>query len=242
MSDTPRRTGGVGIYGGTFNPIHLGHLRAAEEVASALELERVLFVPSARPPHKQQPSAGSEHPGGHLYDPADTIASAELRMRWVEAAIAGHPLFQADPIEVNREGPSYLVDTLTALGQQVAPAKPVFILGRDAFQDMGNWREPRKLFTLADFAVTSRPPHDGGGLREWLPDCVRDDFELAADGHSGSHRSAGTQLRWVPITDLDISATELRRALRDGRSIRYLVPESIRDAIESSGVYAKSAP
>lgn len=218
----------VGIVGGTFNPIHLGHLRAAEEVMEALSLERVLFVPCARPPHK----AG---------DARDPIAPAEDRLAWVRAAVADNPRFEVDPLEIERNGPSYSVDTLRQVGARTAPERPVFVIGHDAFVEVGAWREPETLFTLAHFAVTTRPPAAGGSLADWLPKCVRDDVELATDGLSGRHRSAGTWVRIVEITALDISASDIRARLRAGRSVRYLLPRAVRDAVVKSSIYG-SAP
>ena len=117
----------VGIYGGTFNPIHIGHLRAAEEVAEALDLERVIFVPSARPPHKCE-------------EPDDPIAAARDRLAWVRAAVAGNPRFEVDDLEVERGGASYAVETLRTLGSRWG--RPVFIIGHDAFVEIDTWREP----------------------------------------------------------------------------------------------------
>ena len=218
----------VGIYGGTFNPIHLGHLRAAEEVAERLGLARVLFVPSGQPPHKS----------GEV----DPIAPAADRLGWVRDAIADNDRFELATLEVEREGPSYLVDTLAELGRRLAPERAVFVLGRDAFQEMGGWREPRRLLTLADFAVTTRPPVRTGSLRDWLPDCVRDDVDLAPDGLAATHREAGTRIELVEITALEVSATDLRERVRSGRSLRYLVPEVVRESIEKSGAYQGTAP
>jgi nicotinate-nucleotide adenylyltransferase len=217
----------VGIYGGTFNPIHVGHLRAAEEAAEQLGLARVLFVPSGQPPHKHADVEAGPDP----------IAAASQRLAWVRDAIAGNPRFELATLEVDREGPSFLVDTLAELRTTLAPERPVFILGRDAFQDMGGWREPRRLLTLADFAVTTRPPVRTGSLREWLPDCVRGDVEIDPNGLAASHREAGTRIELVTITALDVSATDLRARVRAGRSIRYLVPESVRESIEQSSAW-----
>lgn len=216
----------VGVYGGTFNPIHVGHLRAAEEVAETLGLARVLFVPSAVPPHKAE--AGS-----------DAIAPGPERLAWVRLAIADNPRFAADPIEVERGGASYLVDTLRALRERLRDAgeEPVFLVGSDAFAEMGDWRAPRELFGLAHFAVIARPPWGGEGLSAWLPAAVRDLVELAPDGRSGRHRSAGTWLRLVEIAGFDVSASDLRRRLREGRSVRYLLPEPVRTAVLASGIY-----
>jgi nicotinate-nucleotide adenylyltransferase len=220
------RTGLVGIYGGTFNPIHLGHLRAAEEVVEALGLDCMLFVPSAEPPHKR---AG----GGEV------IAPARQRLCWTRLALEGNPRFRAEPIEVERAGPSFSVETLRELSARLAPARLVFTLGCDAFAEMGTWREPETVFTLADLAVITRPPIRKGSLDEWLPDCVRDEIELAPDGRSGRHGRAGTWLRLVEIEGLDISATKIRERIRRGLSTRYLLPEPVRVSVEESGCYCR---
>ena len=220
----------VGIYGGTFNPIHRGHLRAAEAVSEHLALSRLVFVPSGQPPHKP-----ADDPGG-------PIASAALRLAWVKDAVAGNPRFEVSSLEVDREGPSYLVDTLAALRDQWAGQRIVFVLGCDAFADMGDWREPRRLLTLADFAVMTRPPDDGRHLGHWLPDCVRGDVELASDGQVARHREADTRIELVEIRALDVSATDVRARARAGESLRDLVPESVCGSIEQSRVYAGTNP
>jgi len=221
--------GRIGLLGGTFNPIHLGHLRAAEEVREALGLERVLFIPSALPPHKRS-------------DPEDPIATAGQRLEWVERVVADHEDFSVDRIEIDRPGPSYLVDTLTAIRDR-DPAKrpPVFIVGQDAFAEMGEWREPERLFALADFAVMTRPPGELVRLSDRMPRVARDVFDLEEDGCVARHREAGTRIELVPITALDISSSRIRAALRKGRSIRFLIPEAIRESIEKNGCYAASA-
>ena len=106
---SPSKTAGLGVFGGTFNPIHVGHLRAAEEVVEALGLEKLLFVPSARPPHK---SAEGE----------DVIAPADDRLAWARTAVSDNPRFEVDAIELERAGPSYLVETLKAVGERTAPS------------------------------------------------------------------------------------------------------------------------
>jgi nicotinate-nucleotide adenylyltransferase len=221
-SDAP---GGVGIYGGTFNPIHLGHLRAAEEVTEQLGLDRMLFVPSATPPHKRAQDG-------------DPIAPASERLAWVEAAVASNPRFEALPLEVERGGPSFLVDTLRALGERPFKEHPVFTLGCDAFREMGTWREPKTLLTLANFAVTTRPPEPRASLGDWLPEGLGQAFEIARDGLSARHLEAGTWIRLIEITALEVSASSIRRRIREGRSVRYLLPETIHDRVVSSGIYA----
>lgn len=215
----------VGVYGGTFNPIHVGHLRAAGEVADALGLETVRFVPSWSPPHKRN----------------ERIAAAADRLDWVRRAVAEDPRFVADPIEVERGGASYLVDTLRQIRQELAPALPVFLVGSDAFREMGEWRAPRELFTLAHFAVMNRPP-ESPDLAAWIPEVVRPDLEVAPGGSSARHRSAETWVRAVAIRGVAVSASEIRARLREGRPVRYLVPEAARAAIEACPVYLNSQP
>ncbi len=215
-------SGLVGLLGGTFNPVHLGHLRAAEEAAEQLDLERVLFVPAADPPLKR---------GG-----AQQLAPARDRLAWVRTAIADNPRFEASAIELEREGVSYTVDTLRALRKELAPAELVFLVGQDAFLDLGLWREMEALPTLAHFAVVTRPP-GGGRLADWLPEPLVPHLEVSSDGDSARHRASGHWIRRLCISALDISSTDLRARLRDGRSVRYLVPEGARGAVEASGAY-----
>jgi len=212
----------IGVLGGTFNPIHIGHLRAAEEVAEALALERVLLVPSAQPPHK---------PGG-----GGALAPGAMRLAWVEAACAGNPRLSACDLEIARGGASYTVDTLRALAE-ANTARPVFILGSDAFAELGSWREPKQLFALADFAVMARPGTPGR-LADWIPEPLRGEFELDPGGDSARHRATGGGLRAVAISALAVSSSDLRERVRSGRSIRYLVPEAVRRDIEASRIYA----
>lgn len=215
----------VGIFGGTFNPIHVGHLRAAEEVSEALGLERMLFVPSARPPHKREGDAA--------------IAPIAERLAWVRAAVADNPRFRVDPLEVEREGPSYSVETVRALRERHGAGALVFVLGRDAFQELGTWREPATLLALTDVAVMTRPPAPEGSLREWTPPELAAALRFDPDGRAARHREAATRVALLEITALDVSASDVRSRLRAGRSVRYLLPEAVREIIEASGAYAK---
>jgi len=213
----------VGVFGGTFNPIHLGHLRAAEEVREALGLARVVFVPSADPPLKR---------GG-----PDVMAPARQRFAWVELAIQGNPAFSVDGLELERPGPSYTVDTLRIFAERLAPARPVFIVGCDAFAELASWREPKALLELAHFAVLTRPPAGSGSLADWIPPELAADLVLAPGGQEARHRNAGTWLRRVPIAALDVSSTDVRHRLREGRSVRYLLPNPVLDEVVRSGWY-----
>jgi nicotinate-nucleotide adenylyltransferase len=224
---TPHRPR-TGIFGGTFNPIHLGHLRAAEEVIEALELDRMIFVPSAAPPHK-------------THRPDNPIAPAALRLEWVQIAIRDNPRFCVDAIEIERGGPSYTVDTLAEIGRRVAPELPVFTIGQDAFTEIDSWRDPKQVFSLAHFAVITRPPVAAVSLADWMPRCIRTDMDPHRNGRSAQHKVTENWIQLVDITSIDISASEVRRRIRAGGSIRYLLPPAVAEAVEKSRVYAGEA-
>ena len=135
---------------------------------------------------------------------------------------------------------STTMTSLRALTSGRSPDEPVFLVGSDAFAEMGAWRAPEELFALAHYAVMLRPPQRTGTLASWLPDAVRGDFELAADLCSGRHRRAGTWLRLVEIAGFDVSASAVRERLRDGRSVRYLLPDTVREAVLASSAFGRS--
>lgn len=212
---------GIGILGGTFDPIHLAHLRAAEELREACALDEVRLVPAAIPPHKQ----------------TIPLAAAAQRLRMVELATAGAPGLRPWSIELERTGPSYSVDTVRALRAEVGPAtRIVFALGRDAFADFHTWHEPEGIVALADVAVLTRPP--------WPETLVLDDLPVATRGAlcydftSESFRHAsGHEVKLLRITGLDISATAIRARVAAGRSIRFLVPAAVEDHIARHRLY-----
>jgi nicotinate-nucleotide adenylyltransferase len=211
----------IGIFGGTFNPIHIGHLRSAEEVCETQGLDRILFVPSATPPHKR----------------ADGLVSAAHRLAMVRLAIAGNPRFRVSTIEIERAGRSFSVDTLRALRARQPRAHFAFILGIDAFREIATWKDFRSIFALCDLIVTSRPPLPAVALRPALPVAVRSEFCYRRTSGTLEHRT-GNQIVFQRLSDLDISASTLRDRLRHGLSIRYLVPTSVDRYIARHGLYA----
>ena len=195
----------LGIYGGAFDPPHLGHLVAASEVAEALELDRVVWVPSARHPFKQ----------GRIG------AGPALRLEMVRAAIAGDPRFEADGLELEREGPSYTVDTLRSLAAAAAREDElVVILGGDQAAELPRWREPAAVLSLASVAVTTR-----GGVG---PANVRARLETLP----GSDRAV-----FFSMPRIDVSSTLVRRRVAERLAIRYLVPEGVEALIAERGLY-----
>jgi nicotinate-nucleotide adenylyltransferase len=209
----------VGIFGGTFNPIHLAHLRSAEEVREAQHLDRVLFIPSATPPHK----------------PRYGLVSAGHRLAMVRLAIARNPYFEVSTIEIDRPGRSYSVDTLRALRAEMPGVSFVFIMGLDAFREIDTWKEYERVFELADLVVTSRPPLGEPDLRRALPVAVR--ARVCYREKQLEHRREN-RIIFQPVSDLDISASAIRQRCRRGLSIRYLVPAAVERYITRHGLYA----
>jgi nicotinate-nucleotide adenylyltransferase len=201
--------GSVGVLGGTFDPIHFAHLALAQEAAEALGLERVLFVPAGNPPHK---------PGIEISPGADRLAMVEL-------AIAGNDRFRPSRVELDRDGPSYTVDTLAALDasrrSDGSVGETTLILSADAFLGFMNWHAPRRVLELARLAVAPRDGYPAAGpefLAINLPDLA--DRAVFLDGPR-----------------IRLSASELRTRAAAGRSLRYLVPDAVAAYIDDHGLY-----
>ena len=208
----------IGLFGGTFDPIHFGHLRTAFELREALRLTQVRFLPSGSPPHR-----------------AETRASAELRLAMVRAAVADQAGFVVDDREVRRTGLSYSVDTLTELRAQFPQRSLCLLLGMDAFLGLPNWHRWREVLDLAHVVVVHRPG--------WKAPSQGPLGEVMVDRGTGSvrelhERMAGCIYVHIP-TQLEISSTELRQMLVSGRDPRYLVPDPVRSIIQETGCYAQ---
>jgi len=189
----------VGLFGGTFDPIHLGHLRAAETAREGLSLDLVAFVPSAVPPHRT----------GRLSSATDRFAMACL-------ACAHHPLFVAWDTELRRPGPSYTVDTIEVIRKERPHDELVLVVGADTWPEMTTWRDPERLMAQVTVAVVDRP-------------------DAAAGRGEGA---VGERVVRVAGPALPISATLVRERVREGRSIRYLVPDAVADYIAKRGLYS----
>jgi nicotinate-nucleotide adenylyltransferase len=220
--ELPDATGLLGVFGGTFDPIHLGHLHAARQVLERLGLARLLFVPAGAPPHKRN----------------ERLAPARLRCEWVRRAIEGDPRFGVDALEVERNGPSFSVDTLRTIGARVAPRLPGFVVGWDALAEMGTWREPEQILALAHLAVIARRGGPASSLARSFPESLAGALEFDASGLFARHRRCASWVRWVEIDALPISSTDVRARLAAGRSVRELLPATIEGAVVASGAYA----
>ncbi len=210
--------GPIGIFGGTFDPIHYGHLRTALEVLQRLSLKEVCFVPCAEPPHRD----------------ATTVPGVS-RLDMVRAAVADQPSFVVDDREFKREGPSYSVDTLGSLRNENPTISLCLLMGMDSFLGLPGWHRWEEITDLAHIVVAHRPgwrvPEDGA-LGELLRERGTDEVASLHDGLCG-------RVYVTPVTQLEISATELRASLIAGVDPKYLIPESVRKIIVESGCYVE---
>jgi nicotinate-nucleotide adenylyltransferase len=204
----------AGIFGGTFDPPHAGHLIVAQDAAVALGLDRVLFIPAAQPPHKRGLVA----------------APARVRARMTELAIQDDPRFRLDTIELERTGPSYSVDTLRDLARRFPHAEWTLLMGADQYAEFPTWREPDSIRRLARIAVLTRSGTDDGGA-DGAGSAWRPRAEPLADGTLA-----------VSVTRIDVSSTAIRARVAAGLPIRYLVPPAVEAFIHEQRLYARNGP
>jgi nicotinate-nucleotide adenylyltransferase len=212
--------GGIGVLGGSFNPVHVAHLRAAEEVREEQALDEVLLVPAAAPPHKD--TAG--------------LVPAHHRLAMLELALAGAAGLRASRLELDRPGPSYSIDTLRALRAEIGPRRLVFALGWDAFREIDTWKEYAAIFGLCDVVVVTRPPAPPQLASDDIPVAARGAFCYDPSSESFRHAS-GHVLRLQRITALDVSGAAIRARLAARRSIRFLVPPAVEAYIDAHDLY-----
>ncbi len=198
----------LGIFGGTFDPIHLGHLILAEHCREACRLDRVLFIPAGQPPHKTERQ----------------ITPARQRLEMVELAIAGHAAFGVSEIELNRPGPSYSAETLADLAKQYSEAELFFLMGSDSLADLRLWYQPARIAELATLVVATRP-----GCEQPAVDTIRKVIGDAATERLLQHV--------VEIPLVQISSSMIRSRTAAGRSIRFMVPRAVECYIETNGLY-----
>ncbi len=208
----------MGIFGGTFDPIHYGHLRTAFELLETLRLPEMRFMPAGNPPHR-------EH----------TIASNAQRLEMVRAATAGQPGFSVDDREMHKSGPSYSVETLAELRAEFAARPLCLIVGMDAFLGLPKWHQWRELLSLAHLVVAHRPG--------WRAPTMGPLGEMLVDRGTGSvadlHESVAGRIYIHAVTQLEISSTDVRALIHAGRDPRYLMPDGVRRIIRESGCYAR---
>jgi nicotinate-nucleotide adenylyltransferase len=215
--------GPIGILGGTFDPVHFGHLRLAEELAGTLKLDEVRFVPSGTPPHRAAPGVAAEH-----------------RLAMVQLATADNARFNVDGREVRRAGPGYTVDTLAELRAEAGGSRPLALLvGADAFLEFATWHRWHEIFGLAHVVVAHRPGYPVERWTERMPQPLAREYAARLMQQPlAAHLSPAGGITVVPFTALDISATALRDMLRAGASPRYLLPDEVFYYIQTHRLYS----
>jgi nicotinate-nucleotide adenylyltransferase len=210
--------GPIGIFGGTFDPIHYGHLRTAFELLQALRLPEMRFMPAGNPPHRDE-----------------TVASNAQRLAMVRAAVAGQTGCSVDDREMRKSGPSYSVETLAELRAEYPARSLCLIVGMDAFLGLPKWHQWRELLTLAHLVVAHRPG--------WRAPTMGPLGEMLVDRGTGSvldlHQRHAGCIYIHAVTQLEISSTEVRSLIQSGRDPRYLMPDGVRRLIHDSGCYAR---
>lgn len=209
----------VGVYGGTFDPIHYGHLRPNLELCECFNMQEVRFIPAFLPPHREQPAT-----------------SAKLRREMTALAIESESRFVLDERELERGGPSYMVDTLKSLRTDFPQNPLCLLLGMDAFLGINHWYHWQKLLDYAHIIVSQRPDTDFGQQDKWPKEIVQ-----LYRSHKGSREQVQMELqgriRLEPVTQLAISATDIRNRLKNHQSVRYLMPDSVINLIEYHHLY-----
>jgi len=220
----------LGVLGGTFDPIHLGHVAAGVAAQEALSLESIVLVPSRIPPHRVDP----------------VTASADHRLAMAQLAAAEHPGWSASRVELDRQGPSYTYDTLVAMREAMSERRGIvhdgaarvewqifFIIGADAFAEIATWSRYPAVLDLAHFVVVSRPGITLDSLRDRVPSA----FPSSALGAGGRDASAQTRVILVEAHTPDVSSTDIRRRARAGEHLAGLVPESVAHYIRAHRLY-----
>ncbi|MBW2193805.1 MAG: nicotinate-nucleotide adenylyltransferase [Deltaproteobacteria bacterium] len=218
----------IGLFGGTFNPIHIGHLRVAVEVKALFALDKVYLIPAALPPHKE--------PGG--------VSEAKDRMEMTRLAVSNLPDFIVSDVELNRSGPSYTIDTVLHF-KSALPNNPrlYFILGLDAFLEIDTWKSYRKIFQLIPVIVMARPDTAYSDttmmwetLEAYLKLNISDGYRFNLSDSCYVHDEM-QPVHIVDVLPVDISSTMIRKRINEGRSIHAMVPENVEDFITDRGLY-----
>ena len=217
-----------GLFGGTFNPVHLGHLRAALEVKEGFELSEIFLIPAALPPHKM---------------PGDVVDAGD-RLKMLNLALEDKAGFSVSDIEIRRSGPSYTIDSVKHFkGTLPEKSKIYLVMGLDAFLEIDTWKSYEELIALVSIIVINRPFRDrhssGNGwelLDDYLTSCISADYKFSKS--QSCYLSDDRKPIYIfDVTALDISSTRIRRLIKEGRSIGYLVPRKAAEFIKSRGLY-----
>jgi nicotinate-nucleotide adenylyltransferase len=198
----------IGVFGGTFDPIHLGHLVIAEQAREQAALDEVWFLPSSTPPHKR----------------SQPLTPFDRRADMIELAIAGNRTFRLERIELEREGPSYTADTLSVLHERHPHSELFWLIGSDCLPDLPTWYQPQRIIAQATLLVATRPDWP-----MWTTEQLRDALKLPAD--------APIRMQVVNVPQVDFASRDIRRRIASGMSVRYMLPNGVLAYIQDKGLY-----
>jgi nicotinate-nucleotide adenylyltransferase len=214
----------IGLFGGTFNPIHFGHIHASKEIKNKFDMDQIYMIPSAIPPHKKRQG----------------VADAQDRLNMTRLAVSSLDGYLVSDVEITRAGPSYTVDTVNYF-QNVLPKNTAtfLILGMDAFLEIDTWRSYKELFTKLPLIIMSRPGTEHVGFLELanhIREKISNHYYFEKTRNCFEHRTKQS-IYLVNVTPYDISSTDIRKAIRQKQSLKYLIPEKIEQYINSKGLY-----
>jgi nicotinate-nucleotide adenylyltransferase len=212
----------AGVLGGTFDPVHLGHLYLAEQAAVCLGLAKVFLIPSSTPPHK----------------PKETVTSTEHRLAMLRLAVADRPRLDLSAMEMERGGVSYTIQTLRSIRDSATPFQPVFLIGSDALWEINTWKEFESILSDFDLAVVDRP----GSTSHGIPEVEARLVPLPSDpGEIQPPPGAGGRIFSLPVPPVRISSTMVRKTIATGNSLDGLVPDSVAKYIHAHRLYRREA-
>ncbi len=213
----------TGLMGGSFDPVHVGHLRAAEEISKRFELDEVVFIPTLISPHKN----------------SKIMADSSHRLNMLNLSAKHNPRFRVSDLELRRQPPSYTIDTLRFLSRSNTQNRYYFIMGSELFAEINTWKDSAELFNYSNFVVLRRPGYDFPGSASPIPLALKNDFRYSYEGKGMdvfAHTSSN-KLFFVDIAGIRVSSTEVREIAQQGGSIRNLVAREVEGYIAENGLY-----
>lgn len=214
----------VGLYGGSFNPIHVGHLRAAEEIREILSLDKILFILTSIHPHKDQ----------------EYVPSSDIRLEMLKIATENNFEFEISDVELRRKGPSYTIDTLKYFSRN-SEDEHYFIMGIENFLKINTWKSYKSLFKYANFIVVFRPGYESNKIDKLIPKELSNIFkyELSDDKKTVFKNKDSKKLFFIKISGIEVSSTQIRNLLKQKKSVRYYVPERLSDFLKTNRIYSE---